>query len=64
MNGRNTVGWDKRLEMDAVYVETVSFKNDVMIILQTIKNVIQRKDIVIIPGELFTTLDKQRANEN
>lgn len=61
VNGRNTVLWDARLEMDAVYVENLSFKTDMQILMKTIKNVVQRKDIVIIPGEKYTTLDKYRA---
>lgn len=61
VNGRNTVNWDERLEMDAQYVENLSFVNDIKILLATIKNVVSRKDIVIIPGELFTTLDKYRS---
>jgi RimJ/RimL family protein N-acetyltransferase len=31
--------------------------------LQTIKSVINRRDIVVIPGEMFTTLDKYREIE-
>ena|SRR5690554_1457783 len=64
VNGRNTVNWDERLEMDAQYVENLSFTNDIKILIQTIKNVVNRKDIVIIPGELYTTLDKHRTNDN
>lgn len=64
VNGRNTVNWDERLEMDVQYVENLSFSNDLKIFIQTIQNVINRKDIVIIPGKLYTTLDKHRKNEN
>lgn len=64
VNGRNTVNWDERLEMDVQYVENISFINDMKILFQTIMNVINRKDIVIIPGELYTTLDKHRINVN
>lgn len=60
VNGRNTVNWDERLEMDAQYVENLSFLNDVKILIQTIQSVINRKDIVIIPGDTLTTLDKYR----
>lgn len=62
--GRNTLNWDERLELDAKYVENISLKTDVNILLRTIKNVINGKDVVIIPGQLFTTLDKYRSNEN
>jgi len=64
VNGRNTVNWDERLEMDVNYVENLSFKLDFKILLKTIKNVVGRKDIVIIPGQLYTTLDKYRTHEN
>ena len=63
VNGRNTVNWDERLEMDAQYVENLSFTADVVILWQTFKSVIFRKDVVIIPGEVYTTLDKYRKDE-
>lgn len=64
VNGRNTVNWDERLEMDVEYVENISFKQDCKIIFITLINVIQRKDIIIIPGEMFTTLDNHRKYGN
>ena len=62
VNGRNTVLWDERLEMDARYVENLSFANDVKILVKTVQNVIGRKDIVIVPGEKYTTLDNYRKH--
>ncbi len=62
VNGRNTINWDERLELDVKYVENLSFKLDCVILIKTIQNVILKKDIVIIPGELFTTLDNHRRN--
>lgn len=62
VNGRNTINWDERLELDVKYVENLSFKLDFVILIKTIQNVILKKDIVIIPGELFTTLDNHRRN--
>lgn len=64
VNGRNTLNWDERLEMDVKYVENLSFRLDIDIFFKTIKNVILRKDIIIIPGERFTTLDKYRKNNH
>jgi undecaprenyl phosphate N,N'-diacetylbacillosamine 1-phosphate transferase len=63
VNGRNTVNWDDRLEMDVYYVENMSFVNDLKILVQTVKNVINRKDVVIIPGDTLTTLDKYRETK-
>src|SRR5690606_34358869 len=47
VNGRNTINWDERLELDVQYVENLSFTKDLTIILKTIQNVISRKDIVV-----------------
>ncbi|MDL2323274.1 sugar transferase [Bacteroidales bacterium OttesenSCG-928-A17] len=63
VNGRNSLNWDERLELDAKYVENISFKKDIQIIFMTIENVIKRKDIVVIPGELFMPLNDYRSNE-
>lgn len=60
VNGRNTLNWDERLELDVQYVENLSFKLDIKILWKTVKSVIQRKDIVLIPGETLSTLDKHR----
>jgi undecaprenyl phosphate N,N'-diacetylbacillosamine 1-phosphate transferase len=64
VNGRNNLNWDERLELDAQYVENMSCWNDIKIIFLTVKGVLNRSDIVIIPGEKFTTLDKYRENES
>ena len=49
VNGRNYVKWDERLELDAYYVDNLCFIMDCRIILYTIKNVISRKDIDVVP---------------
>jgi len=48
VSGRNKLKLPERLELDAVYVETLSFVNDMKILLQTIRNVISAKDITVI----------------
>ena len=61
VNGRNNVCWDERLEMDAWYVEHLSFLLDVKIVLMTIRNVLSRKDVtVVVKGQL---LDVERRNK-
>lgn len=62
VNGRNTINWDERLEYDAKYVETLSLKGDIKIFIQTIRNVVNRKDIVVVPGQMFSRLDIYRKN--
>lgn len=63
VNGRNFLDWNKRLELDAQYVENISFINDIKIALLTIKNVVARKDIAVIPGAIGKPLDIERAKK-
>jgi lipopolysaccharide/colanic/teichoic acid biosynthesis glycosyltransferase len=60
VNGRNNLPWDERLELDAWYAENLSFSLDCKVIIKTIKNVIKRKDIVVIPGAKFRPLNVER----
>lgn len=61
VNGRNNISWDEKLEMDAKYVEELSFTNDIKILLKTIQNVISQKDIVVASCE-SNDLDIVRNN--
>ena len=45
VNGRNSVTWDQKLEMDAYYVEHLNFIMDVRIVAATVKNVLAAKDV-------------------
>ena len=45
VNGRNSLSWDKRFEMDVEYVDNVSFAFDLKIIAKTVIKVIKRADI-------------------
>lgn len=45
VHGRNNIPWHKKFELDVWYVDNISFKTDVNIILTTIKKVIRRSDI-------------------
>lgn len=61
VNGRNTVDWDHRLALDVCYVEQLSLMMDLKIVVMTIKNVISRSDIVVVPNNLFEDLDVERS---
>ena len=52
VNGRNNVTWDQKLELDAYYVEHLSFKMDVKVIFTTIKNVLCGKDVNVVPSSV------------
>ena len=45
-SGRNTVDWDTRFELDATYVENLSFMMDLKVIFMTIKTVLGHSEQV------------------
>lgn len=45
VNGRNSLSWEEKFELDVYYVEHQSFLLDLKILWLTVVNVIQRKDI-------------------
>ena len=45
VNGRNTISWQQKFEYDVWYVNHLSFKLDVQILLKTIKKVVQSEGI-------------------
>ena len=44
-NGRNSLSWEEKFDMDVEYANNVMFGMDVKIILQTVKSVIKREGI-------------------
>ena len=63
VNGRNNLSWDEKLALDVYYVEHLTLWMDVKVILKTIVNVIQRKDVIVIPGARLGKLDDVRRRE-
>lgn len=47
VNGRNTLTWEEKFKYDIEYVDSISFLNDVKIILKTVKKVFKREDILV-----------------
>ena len=45
VNGRNNISWEEKMKWDLQYVNHVSFRADILIIIQTIQKVIQKEDI-------------------
>lgn len=62
VNGRNNVTWDQKLEHDAYYVEHLSFAMDIKVLFATIKNVLERKDVVVVPSTKAGKLNVERAD--
>jgi lipopolysaccharide/colanic/teichoic acid biosynthesis glycosyltransferase len=45
INGRNSISWTKKFNLDIYYVENISFYFDLKIVLRTILKIIQRKGV-------------------
>jgi lipopolysaccharide/colanic/teichoic acid biosynthesis glycosyltransferase len=46
INGRNSLGWDAKLELDAWYAENASLALDIRIILRTVLLVLRRESVL------------------
>jgi len=57
VNGRNTIGWDKKLAYDVEYVKNLSLKMDIKVLFKTIHNVLARTDVVL---QAIPDLDEYR----
>lgn len=61
INGRTAASWDKRFEYDVEYVKNISFREDMRIIIETIKKVLKRADVVEAGSQ--GDFDKYRINQ-
>lgn len=68
VNGRNSVTWEDKFDMDVYYVDNYSFLLDLKILFMTVKNVIKREGIssdTSATMEVFTgTPEKEKEVEN
>lgn len=63
VNGRNTLSWDEKLALDVYYVENLSFLMDCKVVAKTIVNVLQHKDVNVVPGLRLGKLDDVRKQQ-
>ena len=61
ISGRNNLGWDERLALDAEYARHITLAGDVRIILRTVGKVFRRSDIASGEQLLMQDLDRERA---
>lgn len=64
VSGRNCVGWDQRLELDARYVENLSLGQDLRILGRTLVAVVKREGASPDVDQVETWLDQERATEH
>lgn len=60
VSGRNTVNWDARLAFDVTYVKTRTVWLDFKIILATVKQILKRDGVVVIPSTKLKKLSEER----
>lgn len=63
INGRNTATWDRRLSMDAQYVETLSLRQDIEILFRTFFAVARSDGLVADPRSVMLNLDEERGSK-
>lgn len=62
ISGRNSIGWDRRLQYDTYYVDNYSFMLDMSIFFKSIMYVIQARDVHVDTDIVETFLDQERCN--
>lgn len=62
INGRNTLAWDDRLELDVHYVENCSLSLDLKIIFLTVFKVLRRENVHVNTDLVEGYLDEERQH--
>lgn len=60
VNGRNTLSWQKKFELDVWYVDNLSFALDVEILLKTFLKVVKKEGV---NSETSATMEKFNGND-
>lgn len=63
INGRNNISWEERFKYDIQYVNKLTLKNDMLIILKTIGKVIKKQDVTIRGTGTVMDFDEYRKNK-
>lgn len=64
VHGRNNVNWDERLKLDIFYVDHVSLKMDLRVLIDTILIVLRREGISVEEMTNFDDFRKKQWEEN
>ena len=60
VSGRNLLGWDRRLALDAAYVKRITFWGDLKIVGKTVWKVFRREDVSVDTDQTERYLDEER----
>ena len=64
VSGRNSLNWDDKLAFDIKYVENITFLNDLMILLKTVRKVFKTSDKDIFVDLQMDSLDTYRKRKS
>ena len=64
VNGRNNLSWDEKLALDVYYVKHLTLGMDLRVIGKTIVNVLEHKDVNVIPGLRLGKLSDVRKKDS
>ncbi len=65
VNGRNNIGsWEERFKFDLEYVDNLTFKMDMKVLLTTVKKVVKRSDILVGSQIKAGRLDDARRGQH
>ena len=63
ISGRNKLDWDTKLNLDIQYVESVSFTNDLKILMQTFKKVLKREGVIEDKVENYLDVERKKIKK-
>ena len=64
VNGRNNLSWDEKLALDVYYVKHLTLGMDLKVIVKTIVNVLEHKDVNVVPGLRLGKLSDVRKKDS
>lgn len=64
INGRNNISWEERFKYDIQYVNELTLKNDILIILKTVKKVLKKQDVTVRGTGTVVDFDEYRKKQN
>ena len=63
VNGRNGLGWEDKFKYDLEYINNLTFKSDIKILLKTVYIVFKREDIGVRGTETLVDFDTYRKKQ-
>lgn len=63
ISGRNALSWEQKFQYDLDYIRHITFLGDLKILVDTVKTVLGRKDVVEEGGAVLVDFNEERARK-